>query len=87
MTQRLIARLCQWVMILAGIIFVFSVFAVPRFAAAYAADDMPLPWYLNVTFAFSGMMLEYSWLLIQFYLLLFALIVVWSFTTKSPRTK
>ena len=82
MTQRIIAHICIWIMILAGILFLTNIFVVPYFASLFAGTSVQLPIVVKFILNLSNFMVYHGWVFSSFYITLFIAVIVWYCKTK-----
>ena len=88
MSQRTVAHICIWVMILAGILFLMSISVVPYFAALLnemSDGQTRLPIIVQFILNLSTFTVQYGWFFTPLYLLLFVGAIAWYRTTKPQQ--
>ena len=85
MSQRTVAHICIWVMILAGILFVTNIFVIPYFAELLnemSDGQTRLPIIVQFILNLSTFTVQNGWFFGSFYILLFVGAIAWYRTTK-----
>lgn len=87
MTQRTVAHISIWLMIVGGIFFLMNIFVVPHFTAAIADmsdGKMQLPAIIQLILNFSHLAVRYSWFFAPLYGVLFIAVIIW-YCKSRPR--
>jgi len=86
MTQRTVAHLCTWLMILAGILFALNIFIVPYFAEMLADTGMELSVIAQFILNLSQFTIQHTWFWAPFYAIFFFVAIVW-YRAAKPAPK
>ena len=84
MSQRTVAHIGIWVMILLGLFFTISVFVVPYFAESIAEMDTKLHFSVQYILNLSAFMSHYGWSFVPIYAVIFVAIIIWHTKAKHP---
>jgi len=87
MTQRTVAHIGIWLMIVGGIVFLMNIFIVSHFAEALADmsdGEMQLPAVVQLVLNLTHLLVQYSWFFVPLYAILFIAVIIWYCKSRPP---